>query len=64
MTTEKVISPIEYKGKEAKTALFWKECYHEDEVTPEMLRNGKKWFTYWVKFDGLTPIMITKKKKM
>ncbi len=64
MTTEKVYSTIKNEVKEAKNAAFWKDCYHEDELTQEMLKNGKQWYLYHVKFDGLKPIMITKSEKI
>jgi hypothetical protein len=64
MTTEIVLSTIEYTGKDAANADFWKNCYHEDEVTPEMRMTGKQWYKYHVKFDGLKPIQITKSEKI
>lgn len=64
MTNEIVLSTIEYKGKDVATAPFWKQCYHKDEVTTEMLTNGKQWYEYHVKFDGLKPIQITKTNKL
>ena len=32
-----VLSTIENKGKDIAKAPFWKEAYHKDEVTKEML---------------------------
>jgi len=64
MTTEIVLSTIEYTGKDAVKADFWKGCYHEDEVTPEMRMTGKQWYKYQVKFDGTKPIQITKSEKI
>ena len=65
MTNEVLLSTVEYKGQDAVNADFWKgERYHEDEVTPEMLNNGKQWWRYHLKFDGLKPIQITKRKKV
>ena len=65
MTNEIVLSKIENSGKDVKNAPFWKECYHEDEVTEEMLKNwDKKWYKYHVKFDGLVPVQITKSEKI
>lgn len=64
MTTEIILSTIEYKGKNAQNANFWKDCYHEDEVTPEMRKSGKQWFKYQVKFDGLKPTQITKSERI
>ena len=64
MTTEIVLSTIEYKGKDPVNADFWKECHHEDEVTPEMRTNGKQWYKYHVKFDATKPIQITKTERI
>lgn len=64
MITEKVLSTILYEGKDAENAPFWKECFHEDELTSDMKLNGKQWFAYHVKFDGLKPVMITKIEKI
>jgi len=55
-----VLSTIENTGKDIKNAPFWKEAYHKDEVTKEMLKNGKLWFEYHVKFSGLLPVQLTK----
>ncbi len=63
MTTEKVFSTINYDGKDAQNATFWKDCYHQEEVSMEDLKE-KQWYVYRVKFDGLKPIQITKKTKI
>ena len=60
MKTEIVLSTIKYQGKDIKHAIFWNDCYHKDDVTDEMLRNGKQWYEYHIKFDNLTPIQLTK----
>lgn len=64
MTNEIVLSTIEYHGKDIANAPFWKNCYHKDEVTPEMLSNGKQWYEFYVKFDGLKPLQLTKTTKL
>jgi len=64
MTTEIVLSTINYTGKDAANADFWKECYHEDEVTSEMRSSGKQWYRYQVKFNNTVPIQITKSEKI
>jgi hypothetical protein len=64
MITEIVLSTIENKGNDVKNAPFWKDCYHKDEVTNDMLTNGKQWYEYHVKFDGLKPIQLTKTNKL
>jgi|AntAceMinimDraft_18_1070375.scaffolds.fasta_scaffold114133_3 hypothetical protein len=64
MTNEIILSTIENKGKDIINAPFWKNCYHNDEVTQEMRMNGKQWYEYYVKFDGLKPVQLTKTKKI
>lgn len=64
MTNETVFSTIEYKGKDPVNADFWKECYHSDDINPDLLNNGKQWYKYRVKFNGLKPIQITKSEKI
>jgi hypothetical protein len=62
---EIVLSTIENTGKDVANALFWKECYHKEEVTQQMLGNGKQWYEYHVKFDGgLKPIQLNKTNKL
>ena len=65
MTTKEIIySTIPNEGKDINNAPFWKECYHPDEVTPEMLKNGKQWYKYSVKFQNTVPIQLTKVEKI
>lgn len=64
MKIEKVYSQIENKGKDVNTAPFWAKCYHEDEITSEMKESEKPWFCYHIKFDGLTPIQLTKTERV
>jgi hemerythrin len=64
MKTETVLSTIENSGKDVANAPFWKECYAKEEVSKEMLSNGKQWYEYHVKFDDLKPIQITKTNKL
>lgn len=64
-TVEKVYSPIVMKGNDIKTAPFWKDCYHEDEVDIKKIKSGdKQWYVYHVKFNGLDPIQLTKTEKI
>ena len=55
-----VLSTIENAGKDVVNAPFWKEAYHKDEVSKEMLKNGKVWYEYHIKFDGTIPVQLTK----
>jgi len=66
MKTEKILSTVEVTGKDVENlAPVWKgERYHKEDVTPEMLANGKQWYEYHVKFDGLKPIQLTKTNKL
>jgi len=59
-----VLSMIENEGKDIVNAPFWKEAYHKDEVTKEMLQNGKMWYEYHIKFSGLQPIQLTKTNRL
>jgi hypothetical protein len=66
MTTEIILTTTEMKGNDIANAPFWKSdrIYHKEDVTPEMLANGKQWYEYHVKFDGLKPIQLTKSNKL
>jgi len=55
-----VLSTIENTGKDIVNAPFWKEAHRKEDVTDDMLTNGKTWYEYHVKFDGLKPIQLTK----
>jgi len=59
-----VLSTIENEGKDIANAPFWKEAYHKDEVTKEMLRNGKMWYEYHIKFNNTVPIQLTKTNRL
>lgn len=58
MITEKVYSPIE--DRNIKTNLInspiWKECHKEEELSEV----NKPVWCYWIKFDGRTPVQVTK----
>jgi hypothetical protein len=58
MITEKVYSPVEDKNIQTNIggSPIWKECYKEDEITDVQ----KALWTYWIKFDCLTPIQVNK----
>lgn len=64
MTTEVVISAVDYKGKDAVNAPFWANCYHETDTIDPMIKQSKQFYAYYVKFDGLKPLQITKRKKL
>jgi len=66
MKTEVILSTVEVTGKDVKNLdPVWKgERYHKEDVTQEMLSNGKQWYEYHVKFDGLSPTQITKTNKL
>jgi len=64
MTNEIVLSTIENQGKDVKNAPFWKECYHKDEVSDEMLKSGKQWYEYHIKFENTVPVQLTKTNKL
>jgi CO dehydrogenase/acetyl-CoA synthase gamma subunit (corrinoid Fe-S protein) len=60
MTTEIVLSKIEYKGKDAVNADFWKECYTKGEFEAMKIGGDERWYRYTVKFNNTTPVQITK----
>jgi hypothetical protein len=65
MTNEIVLTTVEHKGKDIVNSEIWKgERYHKEDVTKEMLGNGKQWYEYHIKFDGLKPIQLTKTNKL
>ena len=66
MKTEVILTTTEMKGKDIVNAPFWnsEHIYHKEDVTEEMLRNGKQWYEYHVKFSSLTPLFISKTNKL
>lgn len=64
MKVEKVYSHIEANGKDLKTQPFWSKCYHADDLTSDMLEFSTPLMCYHVKFDGLTPVQLTKAEKV
>ncbi len=66
MTTEIILTTTEMVGKDIANAPFWKSehRYHKEDVTAQMLANGKQWYEYHVKFDGLKPFQLTKQNKL
>jgi len=65
METIKVYSPIKDDNikKELNGSPIWKQAYHEDEVV-EAQKKHNIMFEYTVKFEGLTPVQVTKVKKI
>lgn len=63
MTNEIVLSKVDIKKNDLENKEFWKNAFHEDEVSYEEKSSGK-WFKYEIRFDGLKPIQITKKEKI
>jgi hypothetical protein len=62
-----ILSTVEVKGKDVENmAPVWKgeHRYHKEDVTEEMLANGKQWYEYHVKFEGLTPKILAKTNKL
>jgi len=54
-----VYSPIvdRHIQKDIANSPIWKECYHETDDKPDVNLNR-----YYIKFDGKTPIQVTKIK--
>jgi len=65
METIKILSTSEHKGKDiVKSAIWTGERYHKEDVTEQMLKNGKQWYEYHVKFENTVPIQLTKTNKL
>ena len=62
MITEEVWSPIEDRNiqKNLEESPIWKTCYRADEITTEIRSKHERWHVYFVKFDGLKPVQLTK----
>jgi len=65
MTVEVVLSPIkdEKINSNINNSPIWKKAFKPEEVTEEVRHKHNKWFQYYVKFDGLIPIQVTKFKE-
>ena len=61
METIKIFSPIDDPNikKDLVKSPIWKETYHEEDVPTD-----KAMICYHIKFDGLTPIQVTKIEKI
>ena len=61
MTIEKVYSSIQYKfiKYSISKSPIWKNCYHESD-NKEPLTHYSKYYIYFIKFEGLKPIQVTK----
>ena len=59
MNTIKIYSPINDKNikNNLKKSPIWKDAHHEDELSEEEL---KTMICYYIKFDNLIPIQVTK----
>ena len=62
MITEKVFSPVNDVNikKNLKDSPIWKNCYKEDEINRDVLQKHNTMYVYTIKFDGVTPIQVTK----
>lgn len=62
MITEKVYSPV--KDERVKNSIsnspIWKQCYKEEDLTQEVLDRHDVIHVYTVKFEGVTPVQVTK----
>jgi len=64
METVIILSTEENVKKSDMTPLWKGVRYHKEDVTEEMLANGKQWYEYHVKFEGLTPKILAKTNKL
>jgi len=62
MTIEIVISPVkdEKISSNLRGSEIWKKAYKPEEVTEEVRKKYPSWYEYSIKFDGLTPVHLTK----
>lgn len=63
---EEVYSPVDdaKMGKNIMNSTVWDLCFKKEEATEELIAKHPKMFVYTVKFDGLTPIQVTKIKQI
>lgn len=59
MKTEKIYSPVNDTKIQDNISgsPMWKECYAPEEISDV----NKPLYCYWIKFDGLKPVQVTKK---
>lgn len=64
MITEKVFSPYEDRkiSKDLNNSPIWKNCFKEEELTNEIKSKYQYMFMYIIKFDGLTPMQVNRRK--
>lgn len=62
LKAEKVYSSIKDDNikNELMDSPIWKKCEHPDDIKEKDISG---WYEYTVKFEGLTPIQVTKVKK-
>lgn len=58
MKTEKIYSPVNDTKIQDNISgsPMWKECYAPEEISDV----NKPLYCYWIKFDGLKPVQVTK----
>lgn len=64
MTNELVISPIkdEKINSHINTSEIWKKAFKPEEITKEVRGKYAQLYAYYIRFEGLRPIMMTKIK--
>lgn len=64
IVVENVYSPIDdpKMGKNVANSKVWDLCFKEEEMSRELANKHPRMFVYTVKFDGVTPIQVTKIK--
>ncbi len=66
MKKTEIILSTEENVKKSDMSPLWKaeHRYHKEDVTAEMLANGKQWYEYHVIFNSLEPEQLTKTNKL
>jgi hypothetical protein len=66
MTEEIILSPIkdEKIASHLNDSEIWKKAYKPEEVTDEVRSKYPGWYEYHIRFEGLTPIQLTKFKEI
>ena len=64
MITEKVFSPYEDRkiSKNLNNSPIWENCYKKEDLTDEVKAKYQYMFMYVIKFNGLVPKQVNRRK--
>jgi len=62
MKEEIIVSPILDSNIQDHigSSPVWNNAFKKDEITLELYRKYPSWYAYSIKFNGLTPVQLTK----